>query len=586
MCAFNIVQLSPLAKEVKYQKKNNLLLTKYFINKINKVILLPIQKNKFRVIQKRGKYLINFKEFRPGVFKGKGDKFLPQIAQELAELLMETEELLVDCTVTLDDEGWEFIAGILVEFAEDMHNEIGIWDTYEIYNLELFGTPMPLTFDPEEELEHGTIDVQRISHIIWVIYQEMYPEMVLSPYNYDIGELAETAAIFLNEKFKDVPRSSGVKQFLIQPNEYGWDVKRKLIWLGTQSYMFRLLFSGFLEDMEDEDEYEDESESLETMIDITDTFICRVATSWSGLGVIDILAGVLDITPEQKKELRGWYEPHYAYYKILSAKGDFLNLVNLLNDQPYTVRMDNKDRQMFPPGKTVSGSLVKWNNEWYWSGRQKVYRPFSGDDIELLKKEFDINPSDALYIYDKEKLKIAIENNRKLYEIFLNLYGDNLKVFTDGKELIENMKKIFVEYGRSIINEKSNGDILTDEELEKKCHEIPFPIEILKIKQSIGVYFNPEEGYELYENFKYLINGFKKKGIKLTQKENDVIYSFIISSAVSPGFVNRIVKEYGYESILSTFLIPVSDDKSSLDCLLRRYKGQYYRNRYPTWSIV
>jgi hypothetical protein len=36
-----------------------------------------------------------------------------------------------------------------------------------------------------------------------------------------------------------LPRDSGVARFLAGPNEFGWDIKRKLLWLGINSYLFR-----------------------------------------------------------------------------------------------------------------------------------------------------------------------------------------------------------------------------------------------------------------------------------------------------------------------------------------------------------
>jgi len=34
---------------------------------------------------------------------------------------------------------------------------------------------------------------------------------------------------FLSDRFKNLPLGSGIKTFLNQPNEFGWDVKRELI---------------------------------------------------------------------------------------------------------------------------------------------------------------------------------------------------------------------------------------------------------------------------------------------------------------------------------------------------------------------
>ena len=48
----------------------------------------------------------------------------------------------------------------------------------------------------------------------------------------------------------------------------------------------------------------------------------------------------------------------------------------------------------------------------------------------------------------------------------------------------------------------------------------------------------------------------------------------------------KLVHDYGDASIAAAFLIPQDCDTYYLEYLLRRYKGHFYRNRYPSLSIV
>jgi hypothetical protein len=50
--------------------------------------------------------------------------------------------------------------------------------------------------------------------------------------------------------------------------------------------------------------------------------------------------------------------------------------------------------------------------------------------------------------------------------------------------------------------------------------------------------------------------------------------------------VRKLVQDYGDASIASAFLIPQDYDKHYLEYLLRRYKGHFYRKRYPSLTIV
>ena len=107
-------------------------------------------------------------------------------------------------------------------------------------------------------------------------------------------------------------------------------------------------------------------------ISVIDDFICQENACWSGLGVIDILAATLDITDALRSDLRSWYERHAAYYKVLAIKDPVIEVVNVINDKPYTIRMGT-DSSKFNTRQIILGSLVPWNKEWYWSGNQKAY---------------------------------------------------------------------------------------------------------------------------------------------------------------------------------------------------------------------
>ena len=88
-----------------------------------------------------------------------------------------------------------------------------------------------------------------------------------------------------------------------------------------------------------------------------------------------------------------------------------------------------------------------------------------------------------------------------------------------------------------------------------------FPAELLESEKGVGIYFNPDEGHEIMQEFDDLANGFKKKGINLDEDELDVIRGFISSTVISPLFVKKMVEEYGDDSISVAFLIPNSFSK-------------------------
>lgn len=115
---------------------------------------------------------------------------------------------------------------------------------------------------------------------------------------------------------------------------------------------------------------------------------------------------------------------------------------------------------------------------------------------------------------------------------------------------------------------------------------LSFPNELMENKNGVGVHYDPDEGQEMMTGFNSIVSGLKKKGDDLSSDEENSIRSFICSDMVSPRFVRRLVKEYGFESVESTFLIRGDHEDYHLDYLLRRYKGDYYRKRYPRIALV
>ena len=120
---------------------------------------------------------VNFRLARPKVQPGKGDKYLPKILQDLSNLLRKTQKDFHYDTLRLSADKIRDLSQTLVEFAEDVHNEIDIWNSLEQYNLEFFDTKLPLVpGSAEESAGHAPISKRRIQYLLWNQYQLFDPE--------------------------------------------------------------------------------------------------------------------------------------------------------------------------------------------------------------------------------------------------------------------------------------------------------------------------------------------------------------------------------------------------------------------------
>src|SRR4051812_45639341 len=345
-------------------------------------------------------------QFRPEGFHGSVEDRLPGIQTALVRTLVKAQKDLTHETLRLARPYLETLAAILVEFAEDLHCGIGIWHGLERYNLEFFGTPLPLVADAGAILPPGEISTSRVRHLLWVLYAQMIPDLLIAPEHVDLLRLADVAADVLRGQFADLPRDSGIKQFLGTPDDHGWEVKRKLIWLGTRSYLLRVPFERYVE----------EQDATVSRIAVIDDFLCQQTTEWSGLGAPEVLASLLDLPPDRRADLLSWSERHNAVYKVLSGNKDRIEVLNLVNDREYRVRM-NLGRNPFPRGSFVQGSLVPWDGEWYWSGEQKTFKGLDSSTIARLKSDYRKLPS-IYYRYSPEDLEKARALVRQQYDEF------------------------------------------------------------------------------------------------------------------------------------------------------------------------
>jgi hypothetical protein len=516
---------------------------------------------------------MNSQSHRPRGYTGAGDRYFPRIERELKRFLIKTQHEFRYDTLHLSNKEWADLTGVLVEFREDIHNDIGIWKSLEQYQLEFFATPLPLFIRSNEEVALQRLNEYRLCHLLWVLYNELKPDVVLAPTHQDLRYLASQVDGFLARQFAKVPRASGVKQFLAQPNRFGWDVKQKLVWLGQHSYLFRHNFWNYIA-----------ANGGPPDIGTIDDFICQEPTSWSGLGVIDILAATLDLTSEQRATLRNWYERHVAYYRILSVQKSHLEVKNLINDQAYRIRVDDPGSS-FKAGQVVFGSLVPWEGEWYWSGGQQLYQDVPVKVIQEIKQTFIQKMPTIAYRYCRPEAERARESVDRLYREFVEYHGDDLIIYPDGQSMVADLQELYRRHNEALAGE-AGAEVLAKRNLSSLSPSASLPPELLEQENGLAVYFNAGEGQEIMVGFNDVASGLKKRGQDLTEDETEAIRALIDSDAISPDFVRRLVKQYGDQSIASAFLIDSRDDKTYLDYLLRRYKGHFYRNRYPQISLV
>ena len=520
--------------------------------------------------------MTNFQN-RPRGPKGAGDSQLRSAAKRLRIVIADTQRSFENRELRLVIRDVHALAEILAEFAEDLHNDIGVWSAYESHNMRCFGTPLPITFrGGQTEFRLAGIDVNRVHHFLWCLYPQMLPDILVAPESPDLLRLVRAVTDSLVRSFRKVPTRSGVKDFLSQPDTFGWDVKRKLIWLGSKSYLFRTAFKNYL--MEKGVAEGDDN------VNATDDFICQECTSWSGLGVIDVLAAVLSITEHERNDLLRWYERHGAPYIILTADTEVMIVLNAVSGKEYPVRM-NVERNPFEVGSMVVGGLVPWRGEWYWSGRQSQYADPSDEFIEQVKAEFLHKFPKIVSRYCEEYARNAANQCQKHHERLLAQHGNKLVVFPDGLSFAAALEGWARRPFREL-SEKEQEKARERYNLPENGPPINLPDGLVRSEHEIGVFISPEENMEIMAHFDTLVRALENPARPLPEVEARTIFDFINSPQISPAFVRHVTERHGSDSVKSAFLPGACDNQYWLDYLLRRHKGQYFKKRYPPIALV
>ena len=235
---------------------------------------------------------MSVRRFRPpGGHEGSIERAFRRTQNVIEKALEKAQQGFRRDTLRLKARKVKALAAILVEFAEDLHCDIGLWRTVERCNQQFFGTPLPFVTEPGAALAPDEISPARLRHFLWVLYPQLIPDLVFRPDDDDLVRLSQAAADALGEQFASLPTDSGVKRFLSGPNDEGWEVKQKLVWLGTKSYLVRIVFDRYMRSANPQD-FE---------IAVVDDFLAQECTEWAGLGAIEILAGVLELPAARRR---------------------------------------------------------------------------------------------------------------------------------------------------------------------------------------------------------------------------------------------------------------------------------------------
>ncbi len=473
------------------------------------------------------------------------------------------------------------LALAMTEMADDLHADSGVWRSLESCNLALFRTPLPGLWRAGDTAL-ARFDARRFQFFLDAVWRHFQPEALVSPRHRGFVALAAEAETFFSAQLGgSATGQNSVTTFLDSDHGRGWDVKRKLLWLGTQSFLLRFAHEDYVA-------HESAQRREPPSIAITDDFLNQECTAWSGLGALELLAERLGLRTAERTELLGWHARHIAFYRVatITIKDGMLmtmGLQNLINNQPYVVRIEMpRARLPFQEGNMVFGGLVPWRGEWYWSGSQQRW-PEVPADFPNIKRKFFQNGALITYRYCPERAAKARAYSAEQHAAFVRFHGADLAIFPDGLTMAAAEQKRTRHYNQSRASELDSR--YADLDHVKNGPSLPYPPEILNCSRGVALFSQPGESIEIIREFDVLCTALRATEPPLTEDQAGTLQGFIESTVISPAFVRRVIAQHSSAGLSSLYYLPPGDDVA-LDHLLRRHKGAYYHPRPPDITLV
>ncbi|MDR2673696.1 MAG: hypothetical protein LBC18_02240 [Opitutaceae bacterium] len=523
------------------------------------------------------------------------------------------------------------LALCLAEMAEDISAGGGVWDVVEHHNQELFGTPLPLFARPAADTAGAgsaprgrEMDWRRFAFFLHTVWPFLFEEKtVIAARDLNLKKIAAAAAGFFKKTF--LPAAAGsasaaaggvlvsIKTLLNKTSHDGdfdgADLKKKLIWFGTHSWLLRFGFSDYLLDGKNVDEHR--------ATDLIDDYLCQNCSPWSGLGTTDFIARLVDsLTDSDRADLASWHERHRAFFRYngrapapAAGGAGFESVENLLVRREYLVRARNFLADFGVPGGCIlSGSLARWRGAWRWSGAQEQLGKISGAALEEILAKMRVKMPRVVYRYDEKLLAKAREMEALLRDDFVKYYNGNFAVFPDGLAYAASEQRRMRKYTEARMRATGMGL----QEFQKKhgrkdpAPNMKLPPGLLNCPGAVAMFYEDGDGAEIITEYGGLLaalRGAGDGGGVVTAEQRAVLLDTMTDAEIGPAFVRRIVAGNGARGIAELFVgknagagataggdetgAGADEERMLVEYLLRRFKGERFRQpRYPSISLT
>lgn len=530
--------------------------------------------------KKEKKSLVQYyKNSRPGDYTNQRlepyELFYIELIEAMTDFYLKNQKKFVDQTLVLNSDDAMNLVWRIAGYLEDVVNQIGIFKAVTAKNQEIFGTPIPLFVRDTEHFSPDIVNKQATAYLVWDFFTETREDLIFSPTHDDLQTIAGEIYGYIKKQVKNVPRSSKLKNFItLTGKKDGGFIKRRLIWLGLDSYLFRFAAINYMT-------------GEEKRISTVEDFLMQMNTKLSGFTPLDIFVRMVDLEQESKEELQKWEEPYIALYYVEDETREYWTVKNMVNKEDYRVWKDYGTSETADPikkGIFCLGGIVPWQKEWRWSGEQAILHSLDSDKITEIINILKINSPHMIYRYCKKLRKKACEQAKAEYEFFISHFKTNLITFNSGFTMRECLKKYYQAFNKLKLEKMS--------EEEKKKYNLKDGIppmdwpEFLLESADTATFYVAGKGMDFLTGFQGFLKALDKKGLNLTEDDQEAIYGYVTDTVIPYQLFHHLKKDYSFESVKCAFLIEEWNEKVDLEFLLRCYKGKQYKKKSPNITLA
>jgi len=506
------------------------------------------------------------------------DFFYLKLANDI-KYKIATHSLGWDFMNKYSDDGINTLSCILASYLEDLVSKSNIWNTFIRLNKELYDKPLPF-YDCVDYVDEE-INVEDVAFLIWY-YRSCFDDTIIVDANKSMDtDLAACIFDILEDAWEIAPENSELLTlFTINPDEDYYLIRLRLSAFMMETYLFIPDSAAIFENNKEDiiEEHENNPHLAQLVQNEFDQFLFSTRTKLLALRINEWFANILGsehplyesiltISPKITGNFTITHKDSlFHYFEHIATKRTFPVITTSLEGTSIELK----------PGDVVFISLIRWQQNWWFSG--VLINHINKQDV--IDRELKSQSTFSEFVFlDLEQFPEKISEQLSLMnQAFLELTnGSNLVFMPHNK--VEEFVSLFIE--------QHNQNVTKGKPFKKDFNSDNFELSNLfegEPDEIIAVFLNPKSGLEfgrdIQDAFPIPTNPFYNENSDQTHNQTKII---LYSDQFSVEFCHYLIEKckhtnpFFQSELGKTFL-------SNTDFLLRFYKGMDYAT-LPTITI-